>query len=126
MKLFITALVVLFSSSAFSLSMKIEGSCSGQLADGTPVAFQYYSNFNGCKNDASAGISFDQGRDDMVTGKRKLTDNSDTYTFGKTNLIFANSTGNTSGKYRYTDGQGGRRTTTLQCEVRDYEYAECE
>lgn len=125
MKLLITAFVVFFSSSAFSLSMKVEGNCAGKLADGSSISFQYYSNFNGCKNTASAGISYDQGREGMVTGSRKLSDSSDTYTFGKTNLVFANSTGNTTGKYRYTDRRGDRRSVTLQCDVRDYEYAEC-
>ncbi len=125
MKLIIAAFVVFFSSSSFALSMKIEGNCAGKLADGTSVAFQYYSNFNGCKNTASAAITYEQGYDGMTTGKRSLTDNADTYTFGKTKVVFANSTGNTSGKFRYTDKRGDRRSVTLQCDVRDYEYGEC-
>ncbi len=106
--------------------MKLEGNCAGKLADGTSIAFQYYSNFNGCKNTASAAISYEQGYDGMTTGKRSLRETSDTYTFGKANLVFANSTGNTSGKFRYNDRRGDRKSVTLQCDVRDYEYAECE
>ncbi len=125
MKLIFAAVIVLFSSSAFSLSMKLEGNCAGKLANGTSIAFQYYSNFNGCKNTASAAISYEQGYDGMTTGKRSLSDSSDTYTFGKTKVVFANSTGNTTGKFRYTDKRGDRKSVILQCDVRDYEYAEC-
>lgn len=125
MKSIITVLVIFFSTSSFSSAMKREGNCAGKLANGSPIAFQYYSSFDGCKNSAKAAISFDHGRDGMVTGKRSLSERSDSYAFGKIALVFANSTGNTSGKYRYIDRRGDKRSVTLQCDVRDYEYGEC-
>lgn len=126
MKIILSLVVMFFSTAAFSLSMKIEGGCAGTLADGSQIAFQYYSNFNGCTNSAKAAINYDQGREGMVTGKRAFTERSDIYTFGKEKLTFANSTGNTTGRYSYINSTGARKTVTLQCDVRDYEYAECE
>lgn len=126
MKIILSLAVMFFSTTAFSLSMKIEGGCAGHLADGTQIAFQYYSNFNGCTNSSKAAISYDQGREGMVTGKRSFTEKSDIYAFGKEKLTFANSTGNTTGRYSYINSKGSRRTVTLQCDVRDYHYGECE
>jgi hypothetical protein len=125
MKIIFSAVVMFFSLSVFSASLHLEGSCAGKLADGSSIVFQYYSNFNGCQKVARAGISYQQGREGMVTGSRSFTEKSDIYAFGKVRLIFANSTGNTTGKYRYTDGRGDRQSVVLQCDVRDYEYAEC-
>lgn len=126
MKMIFSAAVILFSSTAWSLSMKLEGACAGKLSNGTSIAFEYYSNFDGCKNSAKAALSYDQGREGALTGSRSFTEKSDIYNFGNTRLTFANSTGNTTGKYRYTDSRGIVRTVTLQCDVRDYEYGECE
>lgn len=125
MKKFIFAFVLLFSSQAFSLSLNLQGSCSGNLADGTAIAFQYYSNFNGCQKTAKAAISYQGEKDNLVTGTRSFTDKSDIYAFGKRRLIFKNSTGNTTGKYYYNDSHGKRQGVVLQCQVRDYEYGEC-
>lgn len=126
MKIILSAVVMFFSLSAFSASLNFEGSCSGKYADGKPIAFKYYSNFNGCQDSARAGISYEKGRSEgMVTGSRSFTETSDIYKFGKTRLIFANSTGNTTGKYLYTDKNGERQKVTLQCNVRDYHYADC-
>ncbi len=122
MKIIFSLVVMLFSFSTFAASLHLEGSCSGKLADGSPISFQYFSNFDGCQKVAKAGIFYQQV---MKTGTRSFTERSDIYAFGKTRLIFANSTGNTTGKYRYTDTRGDRQTVVLQCEVRDYEYAEC-
>ena len=126
MKIIFALVVMFFSLSAFSLSMKIEGGCAGHLADGTSIAFQYYSNWSGCSNSSKAAISYDQGREGMVTGTRSFTEKSDIYNFGKERLTFANSTGNTSGRYSYLNSRGKRQTVTLQCDVRDYHYGECE
>lgn len=126
MKMIFSAAVILFSSTAWSLSMKLEGACAGKLADGTQIAFRYYSNFNGCTQSAKAAISYDQGREGMLTGIRSFTDSSDVYNFGNTRITFANSTGNTSGRFRYIDSRGARHTATLECDVRDYEYGECQ
>jgi hypothetical protein len=125
MKFILSVVVMLFSVSAWSFSMKLEGHCAGRLDDGTDIAFQYYSNFNGCSKTARAALSYDQGREGMLTGIRSFTDKNDTYSFGKIQLILANSTGNTTGIYRYTDERGTHRRVTLSCDVRDYEYADC-
>ncbi len=125
MKLIFSLVVMFFSFSTFAASLNLQGSCAGKLADGSPIAFQYYSNYNGCQEVARAGISYQQGREGMVTGSRSFTEKSDIYAFGKVRLVLANSTGNTTAKYRYNDRRGDRRSVTLQCNVRDYEYSEC-
>lgn len=125
MKFILSFVVLFFSFSAWSVSMKLEGSCAGKLANGSDVAFQYYSNFNGCTRSAKAAISYEQGREGLTTGTRSFTEKSDIYTFGKTRIVFANLTGNTSGRFHYTDSRGYKKSVTLQCDVRDYEYAEC-
>lgn len=106
-------------------SMKLEGSCTGHLAQEV-VTFNYYSNFDGCRlTHNSAALSFTSGKEDLFTGTRSFQGNKDIYELGarkgeKIRLEFLNSTGNTSGKVKYKN-----RTTTFQCAIRDYEYAEC-
>ncbi|MFL5783221.1 MAG: hypothetical protein ACJ76H_01345 [Bacteriovoracaceae bacterium] len=117
--------VLSFSTSTFAGSMKVEGLCSGKLLDGTPVAFQYYSDFDGCKKVSGAALSYVEGREGMLTGERSFTTSNDIYNFGELKLILKNSTGNTGARFQYTDDQGGKRTVELQCDVRDYEYSEC-
>lgn len=118
-----------FSFSGLSATtMKIEGSCQGNLDNGEAVAFTYYSNFDGCKNKSTSAVSFSQGLgNNLYTGQRSFTESWDIYRFQKNvRLTFKNSTGNTSGKLRYQDENGTTRLVQVQCEVRDYEYAECE
>jgi len=107
-------------------SMKVEGSCSGTLADGSEVSYTYYSNFNGCKKVSTSAVSFVNGFDGLYTGTRSFTDSSDNYSFNSYKLTFANSTGNTAGKLTYKDEFSGRtKTVKVKCEVRDYEYTDC-
>lgn len=106
-------------------ALKTEGSCTGNLQDGTPVSFTYYSNFNGCKNVSKSGISFHSGLDGLYTGSRTLKGGKDYYNFPGHDLTFKDSTGNTSGALGYRDASNQRHVITVQCDVRDYEYAEC-
>lgn len=116
----------IFSQAMAGSSLKVEGSCSGKLLDGSDVSYTYYSNFNGCKKVSTAGISFQDGKEGMYTGTRSFTTSSDNYTFNSYKLSFKNSTGNTTGKFIYKDARTGKtKTVTLQCEVRDYEYGDC-
>lgn len=118
--------LVFISTTQAATSMKVEGSCSGTLKDGTEVSYTYYSNYNGCKKISTAALNFTSGIEGLFTGKRSFTRKSDLYTFNGYQLRFANSTGNTSGKLTYRDFTSNEKTTvTLQCEVRDYEYADC-
>lgn len=105
-------------------SMKIEGSCTGTLADGTAVSFTYYSDFNGCQDVSKSAVTFTSGIEGLFTGERTFTETKDIHTYSQYKLSFANSTGNTQGVLRYTDAQGSKQTTQVQCDVRDYEYAE--
>ena len=104
-------------------AMKVEGTCSGNLADGTAVSFTYYSDFDGCKNESKSAVTFNSGIEGLYTGKRALADK-DVHSYPQHRLTFANSTGNTEGTLQYTDHQGARQTVKVQCDVRDYEYAE--
>lgn len=113
------------NAQAAGSSLKVEGSCTGTLDDGTQVSFTYYSNFNGCKNTAKAAINFNSGIEGLLTGTRSLARGQDVYSFPDHRLTFADSTGNTSGKFRYTNAQGKKKTTTVSCDVRDYEYSDC-
>lgn len=106
-------------------SMKLEGSCSGTMADGTAVSLNYYSDFDGCKDVSKAAVTFTSGIEGLFTGKRTFTDSKDNYSFPEQRLSFANSTGNTSGTLKATNAQGESETVNLQCDVRDYEYADC-
>lgn len=119
-------LLSLLTTPVLAASLKFEGSCSGKMLDGTVVNFDYYSNFDGCREKSKAALSYRLGRDGVITGTRSFTDELDTYDFGRTRLVFANSTGNTSGTYEYTDKKGKLLRVELSCEVRDYEYGECE
>ena len=108
-------------------SMKIEGSCSGTLADSTPISFNYFSDFDGCKPKSQAALSFTQGREGLSTGVRTFPKDKDMYLFnGKYRLTLANSTGNTSATFSYTDEEtNSRKSVELQCDIRDYEYTDC-
>lgn len=125
--LIISALTMtMLSTAQAGTSMKVEGTCSGTLKDGTEVSYTYYSNFDGCKKVSSAAVNFNSGIEGLFTGKRSFTRSTDRYTFNDYKLTFANSTGNTTGKLTYKDFETNKKqTVTLQCEVRDYEYADC-
>ena len=122
----ILALIIsLVSLSAWSgTTMNLEGQCSGTLRDGTAVSFKYFSNFNGCTARATAALTYTKGMEGLLTGTRSFTDTTDRYSFPQTSVSFANSTGNTSGTFKYFDGRY-TRSVTVQCEVRDYEYSDC-
>ena len=118
--------LTLLSSAFAGTSMKVEGSCSGKLLDGTDISYTYYSNFNGCKKISTSAVSFQSGIEGLFTGTRSFTDSSDNYSFTNYKIVFKNSTGNTTGKLTYKDARTGKsKTVTLQCEVRDYEYGDC-
>jgi hypothetical protein len=104
-------------------AMKLEGTCTGNLADGTTVSLNYYSDYNGCKDVSKSAVTFTSGIEGLFTGERSLG-NKDVYTYPQHRLTFANSTGNTEGTLLYTDAQGARQSVKLLCDVRDYEYAE--
>lgn len=106
-------------------SMKLEGSCSGTMADGTEISLNYYSDFDGCKDVSKSAVAFSSGIEGLFTGERTFTDAKDNYTFPEQRLSFANSTGNTTGTLKVTNHQGEPETVNLQCDVRDYEYADC-
>lgn len=127
MKTLIVSIITLsFSSLSYGSSLKIEGTCSGKLADGSDISYTYYSNFNGCKKKSVAAVNFTSGIEGLFTGTRSFTRSSDIYAFNGYKLIFANSTGNTTGKLNYKDIETNKtKTVTLQCEVRDYEYNDC-
>ncbi len=132
MKYLTTLLFSLVSMSALAgTTMNLEGTCSGTEVNQTPITVTYYSNFDGCRNTSRAAISHDRGAgSSLMTGTRSLRNGKDTYRFTSgareiLRLTFADSTGNTSGELRYRDENGKFQSVTLQCEVRDYEYAEC-
>lgn len=106
-------------------AMKYEGSCSGHLADGTAIALNYYSDFDGCKDTSRSAITFTAGIEGLFTGQRSFTDTKDIYSFSEQRLTFANSTGNTSGKLVIRNAHDEMETVQLQCDVRDYTYADC-
>jgi hypothetical protein len=130
-KFFLVILSFLFinlistSQAVTGTSLKTEGSCSGTLADGSPVSFTYYSNFDGCSNVSKSAISFTSGIEGLLTGSRSFKGGRDFYNFPKYDLSFPDSTGNTSGTFGYRDANNERQTVELQCEVRDYSYADC-
>jgi len=121
--LFITTVALLLSLPlAAGTSMKIEGTCTGKLLNGKAVSFTYYSNFDGCQSTSQAAVSFNKGFEGLFTGTRSFTDTQDIYKLNSGfKLIFANSTGNTSGTLFYPL----KKKIKVQCEVRDYEYGDC-
>lgn len=109
-----------------STSMNYEGSCNGTLANNAPISFKYYSDFDGCKEKSTAAISYNDAGEDrgLVTGTRTLKVK-DIYNFAGNKLTFENSTGNTSGSLSYQNEETGEREEVIvQCEVREYSYAE--
>lgn len=122
---FIVLNLITNAKAATGSSMKVEGSCSGRLNDGTPVSFTYYSNFNGCQNVSKSAITFTSGIEGLFTGSRTFKSNKDIYNFPKHKVTFADSTGNTSGTFQYRDADKALQNVELACEVRDYEYADC-
>jgi hypothetical protein len=122
---FIILSLVTHARAAVGKSLNYEGSCSGQLRDGTEVNLTYYSDFDGCKTISRSAITFSSGIEGLFTGSRSFKGKNDVYNFPKHRLTFTNSTGNTSALFQYRDTQNELIETELQCEVRDYEYAEC-
>jgi hypothetical protein len=122
---FIVLNLVTNAKAATGSALKTEGACSGNLADGTPVSFNYYSNFNGCKKVNKGAITFHTGIDGLFTGSRTFKASKDVYNFPRHDLTLNDSTGNTSAKLGYRDADNKRHTVTVQCEVRDYEYSDC-
>lgn len=113
--------LILCTQSALAESMKLEGSCTGNLSNGTVISYSYYSNYDGCKKVSRASVSFTAGIKGVYKGKRSFTDSQDVYALhGGYKLIFANSSGNTTG-ILVKPGE----TVKVQCKVRDYEYPEC-
>lgn len=104
-------------------TLKIEGSCSGILKDGSTVSLTYYSNFDGIKDVSQSAVTFTGALEGLFTGTRKFIQGKDIYTFPGTKLIFLDSTGNTSGILQYSQEEI-RQSVEIQCEIRDYEYAE--
>ena len=107
-------------------SQKIEGSCSGNLVDGTAVSFTYYSNFDGCSKVSKSSLAFHSGIEGLITGSRTFPGNKDYYNFPRNDLTLSNSTGNTFAKFGYRDSYNVRHVISVQCDVRDYTYDDCE
>lgn len=128
-KIFLMTVIALSTSVMAKTNMNLEGACQGKLHDKTSVAFTYYSDFDGCKEKSQAGITFSRASSTITsglsTGERYFTDTHDIYSFKDKKISFANSTGNTTGRFTYRDQQGKVRTVTLACNVRNYEYADC-
>ena len=110
---------------AVGKELKVEGSCNGQLLDGTEVNLAYYSDFDGCQKVSRSAITFQAGLEGLTTGSRAFKGDKDVYNFPKYKLTFLNSTGNTSGTLEYRDANKDLQSVELQCEVRDYEFPEC-
>lgn len=130
MKLIFTVLTLLsLSLTVFAQAedeLKVEGNCSGTLADGTHLSFTYFSNFNGCQQNIRAAIQFNSNfGSGYYKGKRVFEESEDIYTIDSYKVTFKNSTGNVSGVFSYLDVVGKRQSLNVQCEIRDYEYDEC-
>lgn len=132
MKLFFIGLF-LFGNISFAHArgeQKLEGKCTGQLENGSPVGFSYFSDYEGCQGNISSSIKFssESGMGNL-RGKRTFENDKDIYLFksGRKNhqLTFEDSTGNISGILEYSDLKGERHSITVQCVIRDYEYEEC-
>ncbi len=109
------------------IPLDIEGSCSGALLDGSSISYTYYSNYDGCRKVSRAAITFTSGLRGHYRGRRSFTATEDIYSFhGGYKLIFANSTGNTSGTLVYPDeASGEKKSVILKCSIRNNEYADC-
>lgn len=105
-------------------SMKVEGSCSGTLADGTAVSFVYYSDFDGLQDVSKSAITFSEGLEGLHTGTRSFKGNNDIYRFPGYKLTLSNSTGNTSARLTYKDMNDITQSVDVPCEIRDYTYEE--
>lgn len=128
MKFFLSFLFLTLSTPSFSYigsSLKVEGSCSGTLKDGTAVRFEYFSDFDGCKASRRSALRYKRGMEGLLTGTRRFQGNRDVHTYPQHKLSFKNSTGNTSGLFTYRDENGRNQTITVKCLIRDYEYDEC-
>lgn len=113
--------------------MKIEGSCKGQ-HEGGEISFTYYSTFNGCVNKSKASVTFTSDQSEDLKGTRSIANGLDSYSFKMMKggqlktvywLVFADSTGNTHGDFKYRDSSGNLASVRLECAVYDYEYSDC-
>lgn len=115
--------------------MKLEGECTGVYHDGTPVALNYFSDFEGCSINSKAAVTFPSDTHSAyVRGKRIIQYSHDVYSFKRAAsgnlgkefwLLFSDTTGNKHGQYKYRDMSGKLQSVNLECNIRDYEYAEC-
>lgn len=122
---FIILNLITHAKASTGSSLRLEGSCRGTLKDGSPIVFSYFSNFNGCSNRARAAVNFTSGIEGLLTGRRAFSGDKDIYSFPDHKIILKNSTGNTDARFHYKDMEGKSRSVTVQCEIRDYEYADC-
>lgn len=107
---------------------KLEGKCTGNLENGTAVAFSYFSDYEGCQGNITSSIKFSaQSGIGNMKGKRTFVNDKDIYEFKKNyKLTFEDSTGNISGILDYSDFHGDKHSVTVQCAIRDYEYEDCD
>lgn len=122
---FVLLNLVTHAKAAVGSSLKVEGTCSGSLQDGTAIALTYYSDFDGCKKVSKSALGLKEGLEGLFTGSRVFRDGKDIYNFPKNKLTLDDSTGNTSADFEYRDQNNELQSVELQCEVRDYEYGEC-
>ena len=119
--------------------MKLEGSCTGILKDGSSIKFVYYSDFDGCHEKINASVQVTHVTNvSTYSGKRAFNNQRDTYSFTEGvaekslasreifGLNFVDSTGNTEGVLNYWDNENEEQSVVVQCEIRDYEYERCE
>ena len=126
MKQIISGLVFLSLSALAESELKLEGSCHGNLFDGTQVSFTYYSNYDGCTQNIKAAIQFAPNfGSGHYKGKRAFEEGQDIYNIETYRVTFKDSTNNLGGVFSYLDVVGKRQSINIQCEIRDYEYDEC-
>ena len=118
----LTFLFLGFSIAHAESSLKLEGTCSGNLANGTPVVATFYSDFDGEAAVSKSAVTYSGGIEGLYTGKRTFKNAQDTYSFSDTKIIFADATGNTTGRLQYLEDGERPQSVELSCEVRDYEY----
>jgi hypothetical protein len=118
---------ILSTAATAGSSLKLEGTCTGTSSTGSAISFSYYSSFDGCKKISDAAITFTSGIVGHFKGERSFTDSQDIYVLSSGyKLIYANSTGNTSGSLTYPVDSGRKmETISTQCKIRDYEYQDC-